>query len=140
MILTEKQIEAIVENVVRKLSPELGSQQPPPPVAASQIDESAADGHRQRPQPGSRFRYRPASSGGGSLPATFADLDSATDAAQAAFEVWSETSIETRDKVIEAMRDATRRHAEELARMAVTETGLGNEKDKILKNLLCANR
>ncbi len=141
MILTEKQIESIVENVVRKLSPELGAQQSPPtPVAVSPIDESSADDHRQRPQAGSRFRYKPASSGARSLPATFADLDSATDAARAAFELWSETPLETRDKVIEAMREVTRRHAGELARMAVEETGLGNEKDKIQKNLLCANR
>ncbi|HEX9508544.1 MAG TPA: hypothetical protein VF947_09055, partial [Myxococcales bacterium] len=105
MILTEKQIESIVENVVRKLSPELGAQQSPPtPVAVSPIDESSADDHRQRPQAGSRFRYKPASSGARSLPATFADLDSATDAARAAFELWSETPLETRDKVIEAMR------------------------------------
>jgi acyl-CoA reductase-like NAD-dependent aldehyde dehydrogenase len=48
--------------------------------------------------------------------------------------------LEGRDRVIEAMRETTRRHAEELSQMAVSETGLGNVKDKIQKNLLCANR
>src|SRR5262249_42610108 len=58
----------------------------------------------------------------------------------AAFEVWSETPLEVRDRAIEAMREATRKHAEELSQLAVSETGLGNVKDKILKNLLCANK
>src|SRR5262249_45069549 len=70
----------------------------------------------------------------------FDDLDSATAAAQAAQRAWADTSLETRAKVIEAMREVTRRNVEQLASMAVEETGLGNFKDKIQKNLLCANK
>src|ERR1700737_1243962 len=109
MMLDERQINAIVDQVVRKLSPEL-----------ERIPQA-------RP---SRVSNR----------AIFEDLDSAAEAAREALEIWSETPLETRDRVIEAMRETTRRHAEELAQLALDETGLGNVKDKILKNLLCANR
>jgi acyl-CoA reductase-like NAD-dependent aldehyde dehydrogenase len=70
----------------------------------------------------------------------FDDLDAATTAARAAFEQWESTSVEQRNVVIEAMREVTRRLAPELAERAVQETKLGNVKDKIQKNLLCANK
>jgi acyl-CoA reductase-like NAD-dependent aldehyde dehydrogenase len=38
------------------------------------------------------------------------------------------------------MREATRQAAAQLARDAVTETGLGRVDDKVVKNLLCANK
>ena len=61
----------------------------------------------------------------------FDGLDSATSSARAAFEQWAETPLETRNIVIEAMRETTRRLAEDLSRRAVEETGLGNVKDKM---------
>jgi acyl-CoA reductase-like NAD-dependent aldehyde dehydrogenase len=115
MMLDERQINAIVDQVVRKLSPELERL---PPASVAPAVRPSGGGHR----------------------AIFEDLDSAAEAAREAFQIWSETPLETRDRVIEAMRETTRRHAEELAQLAVDETGLGNVKDKILKNLLCANR
>ncbi|HEX4620757.1 MAG TPA: aldehyde dehydrogenase family protein [Myxococcaceae bacterium] len=68
------------------------------------------------------------------------DLDGAIRGATAAFEKWQETTLEVRNRVIEAMREITRRNAAQLAEMAVAETGLGNVKDKIQKNLLVANK
>jgi acetaldehyde dehydrogenase (acetylating) len=44
------------------------------------------------------------------------------------------------DAVVDAMADAVRPHAEELARLAVDETGYGNVADKIQKNLFAAVR
>ena len=119
MALNDAQINAIVDQVVRKLSSELGS------VPAAVRPEAPAG-------------KAPAFIKG--RPGVFDDLDSATKAARAAFEQWGDTSLETRNKVIEAMRDCTRRNAESLAHMAVEETGLGNVPDKIQKNLLCANK
>lgn len=113
--MNDTQIDAIVEQVVRRLSSELGS-----------LPKSSSAG--RAPAVISK------------KPGVFDDLDSATAAAQVAFREWSKTSLEARAKVIEAMREQTRRHAEELAQMAVAETGLGNVKDKIQKNLLCANK
>lgn len=45
-----------------------------------------------------------------------------------------------REKIIQAMRQAARDHAEELARMAHEETGYGNVPDKIKKILLVADK
>ncbi len=116
--MNDAQINQIVEQVVRRLSSELGAapSSVPSPAAAK-----APAFHRGRP-------------------GLFGDLDSAGEAATQAFKAWGATSLETRGKVVEAMREVTRRNAEELARMAVEETGLGNVKDKIQKNLLCANK
>jgi len=132
MILNETEINAIVDGVVRKLSPEL---QALPETSASRVRAANLAQSLRRTEVAPRA---PAVLRG--RRGIFDDLDAAAQAAGAAFEVWSETPLEVRDRVIEAMRGATRTHAEELSQMAVSETGLGNVKDKILKNLLCANK
>lgn len=114
--MNESQINAIVEQVVRKLSKELGAL--PPSV----------------PAPGKAPAFVQ------KRPGVFDDLDAATAAAAKAQQDWVRLPVETRERCVEAMRETTRRHAEELATMAVAETGLGNVKDKIAKNLLCANK
>ncbi len=70
----------------------------------------------------------------------FDDLDLATAAAQRGQEAFIAQSVESRQRVIEAMRAKSRELAEPLARMAVAETGLGNAPDKVKKNLLCADK
>ncbi len=132
MTLDETQINAIVDRVVRKLSPELEAlpQGGPARVRAAHLAESQG-----RASIAPRAAVSLQAKGG-----IFGDLDHAARAAEASFETWSQTPLEVRDRVIEAMREATRRHAEELSQMAVAETGLGNVKDKVLKNLLCANK
>lgn len=114
--MNEAQINAIVDQVVRRLSADLAKA---PSMSAPATKAPAVISKR---------------------PGIFDDLDSAGAAATRAQQQWVRTPIETRERVIEAMRDATRRNAEQLARMAVEETGLGNVKDKIQKNLLCANK
>jgi acyl-CoA reductase-like NAD-dependent aldehyde dehydrogenase len=119
--MNDAQINSIVEQVVRRLSTELSSlpsaTAPSPPRAA--VAPAIITSRR---------------------PGVFDDLDSATAAAQAAQRAWAATPLQTRAKVIEAMREQTRRNVEQLASMAVEETGLGNFKDKVQKNLLCANK
>jgi acyl-CoA reductase-like NAD-dependent aldehyde dehydrogenase len=146
MAIDEQQINAIVDQVVRKLAREL-SDLPHPEPRPAQPPLGHVEDRR-----GSEKRYgvyapQPDMGPYGRAPAVlrsrkgiFDDLDTATAAARAAFEEWGDTPLETRDKVIEAMRQVTRKNAESLARMAVEETGLGNVKDKIQKNLLCANK
>ena len=58
------------------------------------------------------------------------------EAAYAAFQAFEEFSQEQVDAIVAAMAQAARTHSERLARMAVEETGYGNVKDKIAKNLL----
>lgn len=147
MALNEQQLNMIVDQVVRKLSKEL-SDLPQPENRPAQPPSGYVDDRK-----GSERRYgtsmhlpgKPERDGRGpayikSRKGVFDDLDSATSAARAAFEEWSETSLEVRDKVVEAMRECTRRNVQDLSRMAVEETGLGRYEDKIKKNLLCANK
>ncbi len=57
-------------------------------------------------------------------------------AAYEAFRAFSSFSQEQVDAIVSAMAATARAHSESLARMAVEETGYGNVKDKIAKNLL----
>lgn len=57
-------------------------------------------------------------------------------AAYEAFRAFSSFPQEQVDAIVSAMAATARAHSESLARMAVEETGYGNVKDKIVKNLL----
>jgi aldehyde dehydrogenase len=49
-------------------------------------------------------------------------------------------TVEMRNKAIEAMRNAAKKYAKELAELAVAETGMGRVEDKIQKNIIQANK
>jgi acyl-CoA reductase-like NAD-dependent aldehyde dehydrogenase len=119
--MNEAQINQIVEQVVRKLSGELGR------LPQSVSPSSSSSGSRAPAVLTKR-------------PGIHDDMDSAVKAATRAQEEWVRSPVETRERVIEAMRQCTRDHVQELSSMAVAETKLGNVKDKIQKNLLCANK
>ena len=70
----------------------------------------------------------------------FPDVDSAAKAARKAFEQYERTPLETRDKMVAAMRavDAASTCAS-WREYAVDETGLGRVEDKIKKNTLVAD-
>lgn len=112
--MNEAQLNAIVEQVVRRLSTELAKTPSPAPRSAPAIITKR--------------------------PGIFDDFDAAGAAATRAQQEWVRLPVEAREKVIEAIRDVCRRLTEEISRMAVEETGLGNVKDKINKNLLVANK
>ena len=146
MALNETQINAIVDQVVRKLSREL-SDLPQPVAAPAEPPQGHLDDRRGAEK---RFGFglvagTPGAPGqapavGRSRRGVFDDLEGAVAAARAAYERWDQTPLEIRERVVESMREVTRKHAPDLASRAVTETKLGNVKDKIQKNLLCANR
>jgi acyl-CoA reductase-like NAD-dependent aldehyde dehydrogenase len=92
---------------------------------------------------------RPAAGGppaeaGGSVPVAaagpgdgiFPTVDEAVGAAWEAFLAYRRMGLDRRREVIDSIRRSMRSHAEELARMAWEETGLGRAGDKVLKNLL----
>jgi acyl-CoA reductase-like NAD-dependent aldehyde dehydrogenase len=116
--VNESQINAIVEQVVRRLSKELGAL---PSATSGAVAQRAPAVHAKRP-------------------GVFDDLDHASEAAARAQEQWVALPVETRERVIEAVRQSAREHVNELSRMAVEETGLGNVPDKVKKNLLVANK
>jgi acyl-CoA reductase-like NAD-dependent aldehyde dehydrogenase len=70
----------------------------------------------------------------------FASIADAVDAAQKAHLDLRDVPIETRKKIIAAVRRTLCEHAEELSRLALDETGLGRYQDKVQKNLLAATR
>ena len=61
------------------------------------------------------------------------------DKAYAAWQQYRHFSQEQVDSIVEAMAAAARANAVRLAEMAVEETGYGNAKDKLAKNLLCSD-
>lgn len=70
----------------------------------------------------------------------FETMDEAVKAAKAAQKELIGLRIEKREKLLTAMRKAAVSHAEELALMAVQETGMGRVEDKILKNRIAAEK
>lgn len=70
----------------------------------------------------------------------FSTVDEAVKAAQQAFEEFSKITLAVRKTMIEKMRETSIQHAQELAQMAVQETGLGRVEDKTAKNLLAAKK
>jgi len=67
-------------------------------------------------------------------------VDEAVSAARAAFEAYRSMGLKKRHRIIESVRTSMREHAEELARSAHEETGLGRAEDKVLKNLLVTDK
>ncbi|MGG1397188.1 aldehyde dehydrogenase family protein [Bacillus salipaludis] len=70
----------------------------------------------------------------------FTTVDEAAAAAKTAWEMLRKLPIATRRRIIEKMREVSREHAEDLAKLAVEETGLGRVEDKIAKILLATNK
>jgi acyl-CoA reductase-like NAD-dependent aldehyde dehydrogenase len=79
----------------------------------------------------------PAAAAGGGV---FPDVDSAVAAATAAQRELMALPLDTRTRMIDAMRKAVLSGNEWLSREAVSETGLGNVRDKQLKNALAAEK
>ena len=70
----------------------------------------------------------------------FATVDDAVDAAATAFKELDGMSLEGRQKIIASIRESMFENAEELARLAHTETGLGRFEDKVVKNRLVTRK
>ncbi|MEZ4401684.1 MAG: aldehyde dehydrogenase family protein [Kofleriaceae bacterium] len=70
----------------------------------------------------------------------FADADAAAKAARRGFEANERLPVQTRAKMVAAMRQVTLANLELLARYAVEETGLGRYEDKLNKNRLVAEK
>lgn len=80
---------------------------------------------------------RPQSSIGNGI---FIDMNEAIEAAEMAQKKLVKYSLADRGKIIASIRSAAKENAELFARMAVDETGMGNYKDKIIKNVLAAEK
>ena len=70
----------------------------------------------------------------------FSSAETAAEAASEAFRRFSEMGLERRRAIIDALRQAMRGDAADLARLAHQETGLGRAEDKTAKNLLVTDK
>ena len=70
----------------------------------------------------------------------FETVDEAVNAARVAYERLKTMSREEREKIVQAIRDATDDNAEIMAKMAVEESGMGRVSDKVIKNRLAARK
>ncbi len=109
--IQDSQIEAIVQQVL------------------AQMVSGGANGRAPSPMPRAAH-YR----------GVFPSADEAVQAAQAAFVRFQRVSLTQRKAIIKAMREAIIENAQKLAQTAVAETGMGRVSDKVLKNLLVAEK
>lgn len=116
--MDEQRIQEIVERVVARL----GQHAPAPPSASPQAIQV------------NNVNIPRGTSGAVETP------DQAVAAARRGFEQNEKLSLHLRRKMVEAMREVTRKHVREISQCAVAETGLGRVEDKIEKNLLVANK
>ncbi len=70
----------------------------------------------------------------------FRDMNDAIEAAKEAQKVMRVMTLDQREKIISEIRKKTNENAEILANMGVSETGMGNVGDKILKHRLTADK
>jgi acyl-CoA reductase-like NAD-dependent aldehyde dehydrogenase len=116
--------EARIEEVVARVLERLGAGATPAPARAP----LATDGSK-----------RASNIPRGTL-GVYADADEAVKAARRGFEANERTPVQTRVRMIEAMRRAVLANNEALSRYAVEETGLGRYEDKLGKNRLVAEK
>ena len=125
-LLTDRQVDLIATRLAERVSGSPTTQ----PAARSAV----AAPHRA-PIIGSTGAPREALGDG-----VFATVDDAVDAAATAFHELDGMSLEGRQKIIASIRESMFENAEELARLAHTETGLGRVEDKIVKNRLVTRK
>ena len=70
----------------------------------------------------------------------FATIDDAVGAAKRAQVEYAKMGLKTRHNIVDGIRRSMFEHAESLARLAHTETGLGRYEDKVKKNLLVTTK
>lgn len=70
----------------------------------------------------------------------FADMNDAVEAGARAQKEYMKLSLADRSRIISAIRKVIYDNAGELSRLTVEETGMGNYQDKVLKNLLVADK
>ncbi len=122
--MKDSEIQAIVARVMQEVGVE-----PPAPVA--HVPQTAVSPAAAPPP-----TYRVAAGEAG----IFTTLDEAVAAAQAAFQRLNQLPLEIRKHMVTHMRQAARENAQLLAEMAQSESGMGRVEDKVLKNILNADK
>ena len=127
-MISDRQVDIIATRLAERMS---GSPARAPGPAPAPVPESIPAAAPRTPA--STPREAP---GDG----VFATVDDAVDAAATAFREFDGMSLEGRKQIIASIREMMLEHAEELARLAHAETGLGRVEDKIVKNRLVTRK
>jgi acyl-CoA reductase-like NAD-dependent aldehyde dehydrogenase len=119
--MDEREIQAIIDRVMGEVRQPEAEPVPAPVVSASRsklVPSARAQGDR----------------------GVFATLDEAVVAANEAYRALNALPLAIRKDMVAQMRRAARENATVLAEMAQRETGMGRVADKVLKNILNANK
>ena len=119
--MNENDIQAIIERVNREVGGTI-------PVTR---ETAVSQRHQQAPP-------EPTAIGGEN--GIFSTLDEAVAAAGTAFRQLNKLPLEIRKHMVAHMRQAGREYAQVLAEMAHSESGMGRVEDKVLKNILNADK
>ncbi len=122
-LLSDQQVDIIATRLAERLLA--------PPAAQSNINTAKITAARSAPAIAPRSAF-----GEG----VFATVDDAVEAAGVAFRELDGLSLEGRQKIIASIRELMLEHAQELARHAQRETGLGRVEHKVIKNRLVTRK
>jgi acyl-CoA reductase-like NAD-dependent aldehyde dehydrogenase len=122
-LLSDQQVDTIATRLAKRLSA--------PPAAQLNVIAAKITAARSAPA----IAPRDACGEG-----VFATVDDAVEAAGVAFRELDGMSLEGRQKIIASIRESMLEHAEELARQAQNETGLGRVEHKVIKNRLVTRK
>lgn len=107
MSIDSNQIQSIVDRVINKLASD------------GEVPSSNKDKWKQALDGGNKVYSAGANKG------VYSTVSEAVEASKVAFNQLNDMSLEIRGKIIEAIRDYSRKHTSEFSRMANEETGLG---------------
>ncbi|MEE2961095.1 MAG: aldehyde dehydrogenase family protein [Myxococcota bacterium] len=149
--MSEDKIASIVERVVSRLDQggigNLGrrSVSPATPTQVSSLVSSVTPAqvnppHGCGPRSGDSANRRQNYGRGELGRGVFSDIDSAVVAAREAFVSYSGLGLGARYRIVDEIRRECRKHVDELARLAVDETGLGRFDQKQIKNRLVIDK
>jgi len=132
--MNDREIQAIIDRVMREVGP--GG---PDAVPAGNGAAPAAPPPRPATRPDDRQPTPPAAAPTGDA-GVYPTLDEAAAAARAAFVRLNALPLDIRRDMVAHMRQAGRENALLLAELAAGETGMGRVEDKVLKNVLNADK
>ncbi len=131
--MNDRELQAIIDRVMR----EVGSGVSTPPAPSP--PEPAAGATRPASRSNGGYSAAPAPATAGDY-GVYPTLDEAAAAARAAFTRLNAMPLEIRKDMVAHMRRAARENALLLAELAHSETGMGRVEDKVLKNVLNADK
>lgn len=143
MDIGQKDIELIVQQVLKNvMSGAMGNAENAVNTAKSEVKTYVKGMPLEEYKPQAAYSaYSPAKASTSGDFGVFENMSDAVDAAYEAQKIYrTKFQLRDRERLIENIRKSCRKEAQNLAKMAVEETGLGRYEDKIQKNLLVIDK